>query len=126
MNAAMRSKLEPFKKFVRMLRSHLDGVLAWTKTRQWRRRGDAQQDQVDQPSLLRIPQRPEFHRSHLSQLRSLAAACRRLITLFGQEPEIGWYAYEYAQICLFCLGNRRDPCRATATIVTLARWKSLC
>jgi len=33
MNAAMRSKLEPFKKFVRMLRSHLDGVLAWTKTR---------------------------------------------------------------------------------------------
>jgi transposase len=33
MNAAMRSKLEPFKKFVGMLRSHLDGVLAWTKTR---------------------------------------------------------------------------------------------
>jgi transposase len=33
MNSAMRSKLEPFKKFVQMLRSHLDGVLAWTKTR---------------------------------------------------------------------------------------------
>jgi len=33
MSSAMRSKLEPFKKFVRMLRSHLDGVLAWTKTR---------------------------------------------------------------------------------------------
>lgn len=33
MSAAMRSKLEPFKKFVRMLRAHLDGVLAWTKTR---------------------------------------------------------------------------------------------
>ena len=33
MNSAMRSKLEPFKKFVRMLRSHLDGVLAWTKAR---------------------------------------------------------------------------------------------
>ena len=32
-NSAMRSKLEPFKKFVRMLRSHLDGVLAWTKIR---------------------------------------------------------------------------------------------
>ena len=29
----MRSKLEPFQGFVRMLRSHLDGVLAWTKTR---------------------------------------------------------------------------------------------
>ena len=33
MNAAMRSRLEPFKKFTRMLRSHLDGVLAWTKAR---------------------------------------------------------------------------------------------
>jgi transposase len=33
MNSAMRSKLEPFKKFVRMLRSHLDGILAWTKAR---------------------------------------------------------------------------------------------
>jgi len=33
MTSAMRSKLEPFKKFVRMLRSHLDGVLAWTKLR---------------------------------------------------------------------------------------------
>lgn len=33
MKSAMRSKLEPFKSFVRMLRSHLDGVLAWTKTK---------------------------------------------------------------------------------------------
>ena len=33
MNSAMRSKLEPFKKFVHLLRSHLDGVLAWTKAR---------------------------------------------------------------------------------------------
>jgi transposase len=33
MRSAMRSRLEPFKKFVRMLRSHLDGVLAWTKAR---------------------------------------------------------------------------------------------
>jgi transposase len=33
MNSAMRSRLEPFQKFVGMLRSHLDGVLAWTKTR---------------------------------------------------------------------------------------------
>lgn len=32
-NSAVRSRLEPFKKFARMLRSHLDGVLAWTKTR---------------------------------------------------------------------------------------------
>jgi transposase len=33
MRSAMRSRLEPFKKFVRMLRSHLEGVLAWTRTR---------------------------------------------------------------------------------------------
>ena len=33
MNSAMRSKLEPFQKFGRMLHSHLDGVLAWTKAR---------------------------------------------------------------------------------------------
>jgi transposase len=33
MNSAMRSKLDGFKKFVGMLRSHLDGVLTWTQTR---------------------------------------------------------------------------------------------
>src|ERR1700726_2424233 len=33
MRSAMRSRLEPFKKFVRMLRGHLDGILAWTKHR---------------------------------------------------------------------------------------------
>jgi len=32
-NSAMRSKLEPFKKFAQMLRSHLDGILPWTKIR---------------------------------------------------------------------------------------------
>jgi len=33
MNSAMRSRLEPFKKFAQMLRSHLDGILPWTKLR---------------------------------------------------------------------------------------------
>ena len=32
-HSAMRSKLEPFKKFAKMLRSHLDGILPWTKIR---------------------------------------------------------------------------------------------
>jgi transposase len=32
-NSTMRSKLEPFKKFARMLRSHLDGILPWTRIR---------------------------------------------------------------------------------------------
>jgi len=30
MHSAMRSRLDPFKQFVRMLRAHLDGILAWT------------------------------------------------------------------------------------------------
>jgi transposase len=33
MQAAMRSRLEPLKRFVRMLRNHLDGILAWTTSR---------------------------------------------------------------------------------------------
>jgi len=33
MRAAMRSRLEPFKKFVRMVRGHLDGILSWTRQR---------------------------------------------------------------------------------------------
>src|SRR5262249_35299519 len=33
MRSAMSSRLEPFKKFVRMLRSHLDGILPWTQHR---------------------------------------------------------------------------------------------
>jgi transposase len=33
MNSAMRSRLEPFQAFVRMLRDHLAGVLAWTRLR---------------------------------------------------------------------------------------------
>jgi transposase len=32
MRSAMRSRLEPFKKFVRMLRGHLHGILSWTKS----------------------------------------------------------------------------------------------
>jgi len=33
MSSARRSRLEPFKAFVRMLRNHLRGVLAWTRLR---------------------------------------------------------------------------------------------
>ena len=33
MRSAMGSRLEPFKRFVRTLRSHLDGILSWTKQR---------------------------------------------------------------------------------------------
>ena len=33
MHSALRSRLQPFKEFVRLLRAHLDGVLAWTRLR---------------------------------------------------------------------------------------------
>ena len=33
MYSAMRSRLAPFQEFVRLLRAHLDGVLAWTRSR---------------------------------------------------------------------------------------------
>lgn len=33
MHSAMRSRLAPFKDLVRMLRAHLDGLLAWTRRR---------------------------------------------------------------------------------------------
>ena len=33
MRSAMRSRLEPFKKFVRMLRRHLEGILSWSHHR---------------------------------------------------------------------------------------------
>jgi transposase len=33
MRSAMRSKLEPLKRFAQMLRSHLDGILPWTTIR---------------------------------------------------------------------------------------------
>ena len=32
-HSALRSRLQPFKEFVRRLRAHLDGVLAWTRLR---------------------------------------------------------------------------------------------
>jgi len=33
MHSAMRSRLEPFKEFVRLVRTHLHGILAWTRLR---------------------------------------------------------------------------------------------
>jgi hypothetical protein len=76
MHAAMRSRLEPFQAFVRLLRSHLEGVLAWTPRAplQRSRGGHEQQDQVDQPSRLRFPARTKLHRRHLSLLFTIAPA----------------------------------------------------
>jgi len=42
-----------------------------------------QQDQVDQPSLVRLPQRNELHRRHISLLCAPSPPGRTLITLFG-------------------------------------------
>src|SRR5208283_1454429 len=42
---------------------------------QWRRGRDEQQDQVHQPSFLRLSYRPVLHRSYLSLLRQTAVTC---------------------------------------------------
>ena len=66
-------------------------------------RGNEQQDQVDQPPLLRVPQRRALHRRHLSLLRSSTATGRTLITLFGEEPEkvVGGRGLEPRTFCLY-------------------------
>ena len=88
MRSAMSSRLEPFKKFVRMLRSHLDGILSWTNHRVSNGAVEGMNNKIksDQPSLLWISYRRELHRGHLSLLRSPAAARRTLIALLGYEP----------------------------------------
>ena len=54
MSSAMRSRLEPFEKFACMLRSH--GILLWTTLQlsNGAVEGNEQQDQIDQPPLLRL------------------------------------------------------------------------
>src|ERR1700736_6329936 len=54
---------------------------------QRRRGGYEQQDQIHQPSLVRVPNGGELHCSHLSLLREAAAPSRTLITLLGYEPK---------------------------------------
>ena len=85
MRLAMRSRLEPFKKFVRMLRGHLDGILSLDPAPCLKRRsrGNEQQDQVHQPSLVRVRKCCELHCGNLSLLRPATAACRALIALLG-------------------------------------------
>src|SRR6266853_5834166 len=62
--------------------SRWNPTLDQTPPLQWGRRGNEQQDQIDQPSLLRFPQCQNLHRRHLSLLRLPAVA---LITLLGYE-----------------------------------------
>ena len=89
MRSAMRSRLEPFKRFVGMLRGHLDGNsgLDQPPCLQRCRRRHEQQDQVHQPSFIRVPHCRELHCSDRSLLRPAIPTSRTLITLLGQEPE---------------------------------------
>jgi len=74
-HSAMRSRLEPFKK----IRADAAQPSGWNPavdnlpTLQWRRGGNEQQDQIHQPSLVRIPLRRELHRGHLP---TAAPGCR--------------------------------------------------
>lgn len=60
----------------------LDGPASF----QWRRGGNEQQNQVDQPWLMRVSQREELRRRHRSPLRAAPVASQIRITLFGYVP----------------------------------------
>src|ERR1035438_2724510 len=64
-------------------------ILGWTKPPclQRCRRRHEQQDQVHQPSFIRVPHCRELHCSDRSLLRPAIPTSRTLITLLGQEPE---------------------------------------
>ena len=87
----MRSRLEPFKKFVRMLRGHsaMPGILSSTKARVSNgavEGGNKCAISVHEPSCIRIPNRRELHCGDLSLLRPATAARATYIALLGQEP----------------------------------------
>src|SRR2546425_310082 len=79
---------------IQEIRAHVTWTSRWSPvvdqapSIQRRRRGHEQQDQVHQPSLVRVPNGAELHCSDLSLLRKVAAPSRTLITLLGQEPAI--------------------------------------
>src|SRR5579862_7551074 len=83
----MRSRLEPLKKFVRMLRGHLDGVLAWTKDRLSSGAVEGMNNKIKSISHRSFGFRTGEH--FIAAIYPLAAAYRTLITLLGQQPYNG-------------------------------------
>ncbi len=76
------------QEFVRMLRSHLDGILAWTKTRLSNGAVEGMNNKIKSISHRSFGFRSaaNFIARHLSRLCSAAPASRTVITLFGEEP----------------------------------------
>jgi transposase len=70
---------------VQMLRSHLDGIHAWTGARISTGVVEGMNNKIKAIShhSFGVRRCQEFHRSHLSLLRPIAATRRTLITLFG-------------------------------------------
>jgi hypothetical protein len=85
MNSAMRSKLESFKKSVGMLQSHLDGVLAWTKTRLSNGAVEGMNNKIKSISHRSFGFRraANFIAAIYHCCAGLPRACRKLITFFG-------------------------------------------
>jgi transposase len=85
MRSAMRSRLGALQE----IRAHAAWASRWSSvvdqapSLQRRRGGNEQQDQIDQPSLVRVPDGGELHCGDLSLLREVAAPSRTLITLLG-------------------------------------------
>ena len=90
MHSAMRSRLEPFKSFVRLLRGHLDGVLAWTKLRLSNGALEGMNNKIKLVSHRAFGFRSvgALRGRHLPLLRPAAVAAEIVITLLGDEPTL--------------------------------------
>jgi transposase len=86
MHSAMRSRLEPFKQFVRMLRAHLDEILAWTENRVSKGAVEGMNNKIKSISHRSFGFRTaENFIAAIYHCCSLPATRRPLITLLGQE-----------------------------------------
>jgi transposase len=86
---AIRSRLNPFKKFARMLRSHLDGILPWTKLSLSNGAVEGMNNKIKSVSHRSFGFRSaQNFIAAIYHCRALTAARRTLITLFGEEPQL--------------------------------------
>jgi transposase len=84
MCSAVRSRLEPFKKFVRMVRGHLDGILSWTRHRVSNGAVEGMNNEIKSISHRSFGFRTgENFIADLSLLREVAAPSRTLSTFLG-------------------------------------------
>ena len=88
----MSSRLEPFKKFVRMVRTHLDGILPWTNHRVSNGAVEGMNNKIKSISHRSFGFRTaeNFIAAIYHCCARLPLTARTLIALLGEEPEFVW------------------------------------